>query len=161
MIIVPLTQPGNLDEKDNSITNPYIVVKWLFFSVMLVALFLLCIPLCNLWTLMLIPQRVDSRAQRDYHEKYEKMIAEEKERLNRLKEQAEKEKEELEKNLHNNHNDVVLPVNDEPQNIEMGIIHDHPQDENVDNVPADPSKSLANKRKTLMSIRKKILEKNE
>jgi hypothetical protein len=163
MIIVPLTQPGNLDEKDSSITNTYIVVKWLFFAVMLVSLCLLCLPMCNLWTLALIPQRVDSRAQRDYHEKFEKMMAEEKQRLARLKEQSDKEQEELNKNLNLPQQDVILPVqgDDGGRNIEMAMMNENqPINEEVEDVPADPGK-IEQKRKTLMSLRKKYLQKND
>jgi hypothetical protein len=164
MIIVPLTQPGNQDEKDNTVSNSYIVVKWLFFTIMLLSLFLLCLPMCNLWSQALIPQRVDSRAQRDYHEKFEKLMAEEKERLQRLKEQADKEEVELNKNLNLPLQDVVLPVNnEEPRPGEnVGVVNDNQVEAfNVENAASEDPTKIAHKRKTLMGLRKKYLEKNE
>jgi ABC-type multidrug transport system fused ATPase/permease subunit len=162
MIIVPLTQPGDQDLKDNTISNPFIVVKWLFFSVMLVALILVCIPICKIWTLMLIPQRVDSRAQRDYQDKYEKMINEEKEKLRKIKEQTDKENEELRKNLNNPRDDVALPVNNEPQNIEMENLENPGMiNENNNEPDVGREEQKEKKRKTLMNLRKKILEKTE
>ena len=74
LAFAPLTQPGNTNLKDNTATNGFIIVRWLFFSVMLCALLLLLIPLLGIWNSMLIPQRVDSRAQKEYFEKYEKTI---------------------------------------------------------------------------------------
>lgn len=78
MAFSPLDQPGNLNLKDNTATNSYIVVKWIYFSCMLIGLFLLLIPFLGIWRAMLIPQRVDSRAQREYFQKYEKFMEEEK-----------------------------------------------------------------------------------
>lgn len=71
MIIVPLTKPGNQNSEDNQTTNNFIVVRWLFFTFMLIFLFIACIPLLKLWRTVLIPQRVDSRSQKEYHESYQ------------------------------------------------------------------------------------------
>jgi hypothetical protein len=77
MAFTPLEQPGNLNLKDNPATNPYISVKWFFFAIMLVSLLLLFAAFLSVWSSMLIPQRVDSRAQREYFQKYEKLMEEE------------------------------------------------------------------------------------
>lgn len=144
MIIVPLNQPGNLNLEDNPAVNNYIVARWLFFTVMLISLCLLIVPLYSVWTLMLIPQRVDSRAQREYHEKYEKLMAEEKEKLQREKEEKLKASNAGNANLdvnpnnrnNNNNNQVILPIN---QNIELPNI-----------------KPQADKKKRTINLRRKV-----
>lgn len=86
MAFSPLEQPASLNSKDNTATNNYVVVRWLFFTIMLLAFLGMFIPLFILWSNMLIPQRVDSRAQREYYEKYEKLLVEEKQRIEKERE---------------------------------------------------------------------------
>jgi len=77
MAFSPLEQPGNLNLKDNTATNSYVAIKWFFFAIMLLSLLSVLFVFLSLWSSMLIPQRVDSRAQREYFEKYEKAMEEE------------------------------------------------------------------------------------
>jgi hypothetical protein len=74
MAFSPLEQPGNLNLKDNTATNSYVAVKWFFFTIMLLSLLSVLFVYLSLWRSMLIPQRVDSRAQREYFQKYEKAM---------------------------------------------------------------------------------------
>lgn len=54
--------------------NNFIVARWFYFSVMLAFFLGLIGPLFCLFTVTLIPQRVDSRAQKESEEKYKKML---------------------------------------------------------------------------------------
>lgn len=67
------TEPvtGNKFKVDS---NPYIVARWFYFSFMLVCFLGLAGPLICLFTITLIPQRVDSRAQHEADEKYKKFL---------------------------------------------------------------------------------------
>jgi hypothetical protein len=127
MILVPLTQPGNLNLAESQEKNQYIVVRWIFFTFMLISVCIICLPLFALWKIMLIPQRVDSRAARDYHDKYEKMLLIEKDKLKKEKERVEQKKMtlEVENNINNdkqivnqnNNENVAIPVRDvQPMN---------------------------------------------
>jgi hypothetical protein len=129
MILAPLEQPGNLNLKDNTATNSYIIVRWIFFTIMLLSIIAILIPFLSLWKVMLIPQRVDSRAQRDYYEKYEKLLAEEKEKLQREKEFKERNQK-IQAELDNNpvNNDVLLPISNNinaGQGIEMATVNNN------------------------------------
>ena len=84
---------------ENKDTNTYIVWRWLYFTIMLVCTLALFAPLCILWNVMVVPQRVDSRAQKEYDEKYKLLLEEE------------MRKKELEKKQMENGVDVV--ANDE------------------------------------------------
>ena len=65
------------DNTENTAKNVYIVWRWLYFSVMLALVLALIAPMCMLWNIMIVPQRVDSRAQKAYDERYKEMLEEE------------------------------------------------------------------------------------
>jgi hypothetical protein len=166
MISVPVETP-ELNEKRNQPTNPYTVIRWLFFSLMIFALLIICIPMCSLWRTILIPQRVDSRAAREYHEKCEKFMNDERERV--LKEKRDKEMQMLKDKeaLMNkeNYNDtgfnpnVVLPIkenNNPPTNIEMGIRNFHNEEEDKLKEQADNDR----RKRNLTNLRRKIFDKD-
>jgi hypothetical protein len=112
MISVPLDQPGNINLKDNPAVNSFIIVKWFFLSFIILGLVILAIPFCNLWNNMLIPQRVDSRAQREYYEKYEKLLKQERLKIDRENEIRKKAAES--NDLNKNEAEILLPVNHSP-----------------------------------------------
>jgi hypothetical protein len=166
MISVPV-ETAQLNEKQKQQTNPYIVVRWLFFSFMILSLIVICLPMCSLWRTMLIPQRVDSRAAREYHEKYEKFMSDERERI--LKEKNEKEmqllkEKEAAKSKDENYNDtgfnpnVVLPIQEnklQPTNIEMGMMNFQNDEEEKLKQQAENDR----RKKNLMNLRRKIFDK--
>lgn len=111
MVSVPLDQPGEINLKDNTAENSYIIVKWFYLSFMFLGLIILIIPFINLWNNMLIPQRVDSRAQREYYEKYEKLLQQERQKIDRENESKKKAVESNASDLNKNEAEILLPVN--------------------------------------------------
>ena len=98
--------------ENNTHKNKYIVWRWLYFSVMLACVLALLVPLCILWNVMVIPQRVDSRAQKAYDERYKELLLKEMEKKE-MEEKMKKEQENSAVNAANNN------VNNE--NNEMGL----------------------------------------
>ena len=86
MSLAPLSQPEVVNLKDNPATNSIIIIKWFVLILLIIALLAMLLPFMCLWNNMIIPQRVDSRAQKEYYEKYEKIIQEEKEKIEKEKE---------------------------------------------------------------------------
>lgn len=78
MTFTPLEVDGATDLRENQTKNSFTVVRWLVFSLVLVGLLSIILPFLKLWTIVLVPQRVDSRTQKDYLEKVEKMISDKK-----------------------------------------------------------------------------------
>jgi hypothetical protein len=121
MSLAPLSQPEVINLKDNPATNPIIIVKWVVLIVLILSFVGLLLPYMCIWNKMIIPQRVDSRAQREYYEKYEKLIEEEKEKI-----EKEKEKEKDNKQLamgEQEKADVMLQINNNiPNNISQPYI---------------------------------------
>jgi len=78
MAFTPLETDREYNISENQTKNSYIVVRWLVFTLISVALFTLIIPFMKLWTTVLVPQRVDSRTQKEYLEKVEKMLMDKK-----------------------------------------------------------------------------------
>lgn len=77
-------ESDNLEE-NNKHWNVFIIWRWLYFSVMLAMLLALFAPLWILWNVTIMPQRVDSRAQKKHDEEYQAFLKEEK-RKEELKE---------------------------------------------------------------------------
>ena len=158
MISVPVEKIV-LDETISQVTNPFVVVRWLYFSIMFVSIYLIFLPLCSLWRIMVIPQRVDSRAQREYHEKYEKFLSDERERLKKEKEIKDMKNKEMPLQNPNEYKDtgfnpdIILPVREDNQhNIEMGIFNNE----------EDKLKAVAEnerRKKNLMNLRRRFLDK--
>ena len=74
MTFTPLEVDGGTDLRENQQKNPLIVVRLLVFSLVLLALITIIIPFLKLWSIVLVPQRVDSRTQKEYLEKVEGII---------------------------------------------------------------------------------------
>ena len=116
MACVPLDQPGNLNLKDNDSVNSLIVVKWFYLVFIIIGLLVLSIPFMTIWSYMLIPQRVDSRAQREYYEKYEKLLVEERLKIDRESDLRSLKAAEDAKNKNGNEAEILLPVERSDQN---------------------------------------------
>ena len=52
-------------------TNVYIIIRWLYFIIMLIGVILSLIPIIDLIFTHQIPQRVDSRAQKELFDNLE------------------------------------------------------------------------------------------
>jgi hypothetical protein len=85
---------------------------------MLLGLILIFIPFYLYWSNMLIPQRVDSRAQREYYEKYEKLLSQEKLKIEREKENRKSRNFSVVDPTHPNKDEILLPVRNS-NNIEL------------------------------------------
>lgn len=115
--------------------NRYIVWRWLYFSVMLACVLALLAPLCILWNVMVIPQRVDSRAQKEYDERYKELL----EKEMKKKEMEEKMKKEQE-------NSAINAANVNNENNEQGLNNFNTYQNPALNVP---SKNETTKKKLL------------
>ena len=73
VILTPSESSELTKPEENPAKNTFIPLMWFFFTGVLICYILICIPLFNLWVLTLIPQRVDSRAQKEFYEKQEKL----------------------------------------------------------------------------------------
>jgi len=72
VILTPSEASDITKPEENAAKNTFIPLMWFFFTGVLICFILICIPLFNLWVLTLIPQRVDSRAQKEFYERQEK-----------------------------------------------------------------------------------------
>lgn len=79
-------------ETDNKTRNVQIVSRWLYFSVMLACTIALFVPLFMLWNVMVVPQRVDSRSQKESDEEYKRMLERKRKEMEMKKREAEAEK---------------------------------------------------------------------
>jgi hypothetical protein len=157
LAFTPNYQPGNLNLKDNDAKNYYVIARWFFFTIMLTGIIFLFIPLCCLWTNMLIPQRVDSRAQRDYYDKYEKVVEEDK-----LRQEKEMKKSQI-MNLKQEGEEILLPVRNRP--MDGRIVNENEINEDNLDAPNDEISENINprdrKKKFLMGLRRKKDPSNE
>jgi len=78
MVLSPLEVVGETEIYGNESKNNFIVVRWLIFTLVFIALLTTIIPFLKLWTVVLVPQRVDSRTQKEYLEKVERIILDKK-----------------------------------------------------------------------------------
>ncbi len=74
MVFTPLKVNENINATENQKTNPFVIISYLIMGLVTLALVSLLIPLIKFWTIVLVPQRVDSRSQREYEEKYGAVI---------------------------------------------------------------------------------------
>lgn len=75
MAFTPLEVDGATDIRENQGKNSLIIFRWLVFSLVLSGLLTIIIPFMKLWTIVLIPQRVDSRTQKEYLDKVERIFS--------------------------------------------------------------------------------------
>jgi hypothetical protein len=108
--------------RENQSKNPLIIVKWLFFSIVLCGLVSFIIPFLKLWTIVLVPQRVDSRSQKEYAEKIERMFSDNKKDHDLEKHKAgEGNSKDIKMSIF--HEPEILPLNNQfmPQNQQQDI----------------------------------------
>lgn len=70
MVFTPVQMNEKINISENQDKNPYAIARYLILGLVAAALLTLIIPFMKFWTVVLIPQRVDSRSQREYMEKY-------------------------------------------------------------------------------------------
>jgi hypothetical protein len=87
--VIPYDDGDDAMGTENKTTNTNIVARWVYFTVMLLCTLALFAPMCILWNVMVVPQRVDSRAQKEYDEKYKLLLEEEMRKKELEKKQAE------------------------------------------------------------------------
>ena len=87
--VIPYDDGDDAMGTENKTTNKYIIARWVYFTVMLLCTLALFAPMCILWNVMVVPQRVDSRAQKEYDEKYKLLLEEEMRKKELEKKQAE------------------------------------------------------------------------
>ena len=78
MTFTPLEVDGATDSSQNQTKNSLIIIRWIVFSFVSTGLITIIIPFLKLWTIVLVPQRVDSRTQKEYLEKVQRMIIDKK-----------------------------------------------------------------------------------
>lgn len=70
MVLTPVQQADkNVNISENQAKNPFAIIRYLILGLVASALITLGIPFMKFWTVVLVPQRVDSRSQREYLEK--------------------------------------------------------------------------------------------
>lgn len=82
--------------------SPFRIVRWVALVLFIVFLLIPIFPLLSIWMTQVIPQRVDSRAQKEYDMKYLRDIEEER------KKEEEREEEEIPQSLNLNDNRTGL-----------------------------------------------------
>lgn len=78
MVLTPQEIDGTTDTRENQSKNPMVILRWLVFALVCIGLITFIIPFLKLWTIVLVPQRVDSRTQKEYLEKVERMFLDKK-----------------------------------------------------------------------------------
>ena len=75
MVLTPVLINENIKISENQEKNPFVITRYLIMGLVAAALGTLIIPYMKIWSVVLVPQRVDSRSQREYLEKYGKVFA--------------------------------------------------------------------------------------
>ena len=70
MVLTPVEMSEKIDLSQNQQKNPFIITRYLIMGLVATALITLIIPYMKITTIALVPQRVDSRSQREYLEKF-------------------------------------------------------------------------------------------
>ena len=94
LIGVPVETDKEKDDTKNNKKNYYIIARYIYFIIMLLLFLGIVGPFIILWTTIIIPERVDSRAQKVYEEKLDEKY------LSNLKEESNNEE--------NNNQDLSL-----------------------------------------------------
>lgn len=95
VIFCPRIEEKKIMDYQNTKTNSYVVARWFYFLIMLLLFLGLVAPLFIYSTTIVIPQRVDSRAQVEYDEQYLSLMEKQRNRKYRLMEDDESEPERL------------------------------------------------------------------
>ncbi len=70
MVLTPVQQANeNFNISENQTKNPFAIIRYLILGLVATGLITLVIPFMKFWTVVLVPQRVDSRSHREYLEK--------------------------------------------------------------------------------------------
>ena len=105
-------------KKDDEPKNNFIVARWMHFLVMLLLVLGLFFPLLMLFNITLIPQRVDSRAQKEYDEKYLKLMEEQRKRKYNVEDEIiDQDDEKLPLVIKNTNNRPVVRRNNDVNNL--------------------------------------------
>ncbi len=99
LIGVPVETDKEKDDTKNNKKNYYIIARYIYFIIMLLLFLGIVGPFIILWTTIIIPERVDSRAQKVYEEKLDEKY------LSNLKEERKLMEE---NNEENNNQDLSL-----------------------------------------------------
>ena len=99
LICVPVETDKEKDDTKNNKKNYYIIARYIYFIIMLLLFLGIVGPFIILWTTIIIPERVDSRAQKVYEEKLDEKY------LSNLKEERKLMEE---NNEENNNQDLSL-----------------------------------------------------
>jgi uncharacterized Tic20 family protein len=99
LICVPVETDKEKDDTKNNKKNYYIIARYIYFIIMLLLFLGIVGPFIILWTTIIIPERVDSRAQKVYEEKLDEIY------LSNLKEERKLMEE---NNEENNNQDLSL-----------------------------------------------------
>ena len=99
LIWVPVETDKEKDDTKNNKKNYYIIARYIYFIIMLLLFLGIVGPFIILWTTIIIPERVDSRAQKVYEEKLDEIY------LSNLKEERKLMEE---NNEENNNQDLSL-----------------------------------------------------
>ena len=103
LICVPVETDKEKDDTKNNKKNYYIIARYIYFIIMLLLFLGIVGPFIILWTTIIIPERVDSRAQKVYEEKLDEKY------LSNLKE----ERKLMEENNNEENNNQDLSLNNQ------------------------------------------------
>ncbi len=115
--LCPRIEEKKILDWQNSKRNNYVVARWFHFLIMLLLFLGLAAPTMMYLSTTVIPQKVDSRAQLEYDEKYLKFMEEQRKRkYNLIEIEPKEEKLPLNNNRkNNNQNEKSLISNDDNQ----------------------------------------------
>lgn len=75
MVFTPVQMNEEIDLSENQEKNHFAIVRYLIMGLVALALITLMVPYMKINTIVLIPQRVDSRSQREYLEKFKDIFS--------------------------------------------------------------------------------------
>lgn len=109
LISVPLKSNDGEDKSKNKKKNYYIIARYFYFIVMLLLFLGIVGPFIILWTKIIIPERVDSRAQKVYEEKLDEKYLSSLKEERKLLDENNNEGNENNQDLSLNNNQLPLP----------------------------------------------------
>ena len=123
MVLTPVEMSEKIDLSQNQQKNPFIIIRYLIMSLVATALLTLIIPYMKITTIVLVPQRVDSRSQREYLEKFVN-------KLNDIPYNKPEGEENIQRNALSNHPQILSISNSNVNQIQ----HQDIEMANVDNL---------------------------
>lgn len=151
MAFAPLQIDSVTDIAENLSKNSMTVIRWLFLVVLITGILSLIVPFLKIWTIVLVPQRVDSRSQREYLEKVEKIIIDDPKNNNDDKK---------DQNINNNFNIPKNSILNEAEVLPLNnqyIVPEQQQDIEMANL-----ENLQNKerKKRIGALKRRIMDEN-